>query len=431
MELSIIKKHNLQAKFSKFINKVTHSCTIKEKKFVKELVSGILKSGSCIIRRIAMSHEVNISLEKLCERYRRHLSKPELYKNLSNIHLICESKKIASYDLIVIDPSDIMKSHSKKMEGLTRVRDGSTGEWCNGYEVLDIIRVSKEGHSLEIRPLVSELHTNDEDPGILKQSVFDRINDIQVYSGNKGIYVMDRGYDDKVVINYLTENEASYIIRVKGNRNLYVNGKEISFKKATKHVKLKYRIQSGNATLIAGVIRVGVPVDAHHKKKATLVYSNLVVARYIKKDESGKDCLKGFFYLNCDFPNRDLSDLELITTAIRGYRLRWKVEEVHRHVKQEYSWEDMQVMTLDRLRNLNCMLLLAVSYLYSLDKYRYDFAEMYQHIMLSKKSNLKELCKFIYYRLSVVVKNLFRDWKHYFVPKYQGCHAEWEQMTCL
>ncbi len=354
MELSILKKHNLQAKFSKFINKVTHSCTIKEKKFVKELVSGILKSGSCIIRRIAMSHEVNISLEKLCERYRRHLSKPVLYKDLSNIHLICESKKIASYDLIVIDPSDIMKSHSKKMEGLTRVRDGSTGEWCNGYEVLDIIRVSKEGHSLEIRPLVSELHTNDEDPGILKQSVFDRINDIQVYSGNKGIYVMDRGYDDKVVINYLTENEASYIIRV-----------------------------------------------------------------------------KGFFYLNCDFPNRDLSDLELITTAIRGYRLRWKVEEVHRHVKQEYSWEDMQVMTLDRLRNLNCMLLLAVSYLYSLDKYRYDFAEMYQQIMLSKKSNLKELCKFIYYRLSVVVKNLFRDWKHYFVPKYQGCQAEWEQMTCL
>ncbi len=74
----------------------------------------------------------------------------------------------------------------------------------------------------------------DENPGIMKQAFFDRINDIQVYSGNKGIFVMDRGYDDRKIFANLSENEASYIIRAKTSRQLIYQGEEQPFLKVAK-----------------------------------------------------------------------------------------------------------------------------------------------------------------------------------------------------
>lgn len=37
--------------------------------------------------------------------------------------------------------------------------------------------------------------------------------------------------------------------------------------------------------------------------------------------------------------------MQIIEKALRGYRLRWKIEEFHRHVKQEFHWEEMQLMS--------------------------------------------------------------------------------------
>ena len=65
-----------------------------------------------------------------------------------------------------------------------------------------------------------------------------------------------------------------------------------------------------------------------------------------------------------------MSDKEMIETALRGYRIRRKIEEVHRHIKVSYGWDDMQVMIWDRLVCLNVLLFIAVSFPYSLDNYR-------------------------------------------------------------
>ncbi len=165
---------------------------------------------------------------------------------------------------------------------------------------------------------------------------------------------------------------------------------------------------------------VGIPVDAHHRKNATLVYSNLVVARYAKSRRS-RHKKGGYFYLFCDFPRHNMTDYEMIEKALQSYRLRWKIEEVHRHVKNCYAWEDMQVMTFDRLNNLNCLLLLAVSYLYSLEEYLLALGVQFSYLVFDKKK-FSKLPKFIYYRLSLVIRELFRDWRfrprHKFKAKY-------------
>ncbi|HEX37725.1 MAG TPA: hypothetical protein ENG70_02560, partial [Candidatus Cloacimonetes bacterium] len=63
----------------------------------------------------------------------------------------------------------------------------------------------------------------------MKTKFFNRVNDIQVYSNNKCIFTVDRGYDDKKVIDYLYRNDASFIIRSKGIRDVYYEGEKMSF----------------------------------------------------------------------------------------------------------------------------------------------------------------------------------------------------------
>ena len=125
-----IFKQNVQEKFSKDLNNLSADLQLKEKKFIKEMVSGILKSRSSIIRKIAQSHEESISLEKVCERFRRHLSKKKIADKLSENLLIKKCRKFNKNSLIIFDTSDIRKNYAEKMEGLSRIYDADRKETC-------------------------------------------------------------------------------------------------------------------------------------------------------------------------------------------------------------------------------------------------------------------------------------------------------------
>ncbi len=425
--------HNLQVKLWQKTEEVSESLSVKEKKFTRDFIKGIIQSKSCILRQIAQSHKETISLEDTCKRYRRHLSKPDVSITLSENHLRQQCRKINRDSLIIFDPSDIRKGYAQKMEDLSVVHDGSTGKSCKGYNILDAINVNKTDDGLRISPLVSELHTNEEDAGIMKQSFFDRINDIQVHSNNQGTFVMDRGYDDRKVFSYLTEHEASFIIRAKKGRTLYYQGKELSFIEATRKAKLKYRYQSGKAHLKGGIVRVGIRKDPHPKKNPEIIYLDLVVARYISKDTEGIESDKGYFYLYCNFPPhmKDFTIQQKVERALSAYRIRWKIEEVHRQIKQDYKWEDMRVMKLERLKSLNSLLLIAVSFMYSLDQYKHQLALLYSHLMLDRINHIGKLKVFIYYRLANVAVEIFECFKRYSKIPFKGLANREVQLSCF
>jgi hypothetical protein len=425
--------HNLQVKLWQKTEEVTQSLSVKEKKFTRDMIEGIIQSKSCILRQIAQSHKEDISLEDTCKRYRRHLSKPTISDTLSDNHLQQQCRKINKDSLIIFDPSDLRKEYAKKMEGLSTVQDGSSLESCNGYNILDAINVDQEGDGLRISALLSELHTNIEAPGIMKQSFFDRINDIQIYSNNQGTFVMDRGYDDRKVFRYLSENDASFIIRAKRVRKLFYQGEELPFIEVAKKAKLRYRYQCGKARLKAGMIRVGIRKDPHPKKNPEIIYLDLVIGRYISNDTEGIECEKGYFYLFCNFPShlQKQTNRQKVEKALSAYRIRWKIEEVHRQIKQDYSWEDMRVMKLDRLKALNSLLLIAVSFVYSLDQYKHHLALLYTHLMLDRKSHFGKFKKFIYYRLALVAAEIFKGFKRYAKLPYKGLATKEVQLSCF
>lgn len=100
------------------------------------------------------------------------------------------------------------------------------------------------------------------------------------------------------------------------------------------------------------------------------------------------------------------SAIEVAQWAFKGYGLRWKIEEYHRHVKQEYRLEDVQIKTFNGIQSMLAVLCVAMYIIYNKIK------SMHLELLLSAGYNYlnknvpRELVNFIYYKISKVVSNL-------------------------
>ncbi len=401
----------LQVKFHQHIYSLQLGLSLPEKKFIKDISKGMLGSGTVIVRQISQQLKESISLKKTSERLYNNLKKKGLSEKLEQNLLLKQCRNIKKDSLILIDPSDIMKPQSKKMEGLSKLRDGSNGKIGAGYDLLNIISYNQEDRGYSILPLYSSLYSKNEEIDTKASIILDRVCDITVYSGNKGIFVYDRGGDTRINIADFSKNENAYIIRSMGKRGLIVDNKELSFQKVCNKVELTYKFpgKKKGETILCGIKRVKVRLDPHPKKYPHTTETWLVVCRF--KSKSGK--LGGYFYLLCDFPQHQLSSKDLISKALESYRLRWKIEELHRQVKQDYGWEDMQLLSYTGLKNLNTILWIVISFLYSLKEISLQLAEAFPELLLDKKNKLDILYGFVYYRLFKLTKKIFSGFLKY------------------
>ena len=69
-------------------------------------------------------------------------------------------------------------------------------------------------------PVSSDLISTAIEADSTKQILEDRLIDIAIKCGGKGIFVFDRGYDDRKTIGFLVDNGMRFIIRGMGVRNI-------------------------------------------------------------------------------------------------------------------------------------------------------------------------------------------------------------------
>lgn len=407
----------MQVKFHQFLEPIKKGLSLPDQKNLKSISKGMLASGSVIVRQISRELDEPISLKKTCKRMYENLKKEGLSEKLAQNLLQKQCSHLTKESLILVDPSDIIKSQSEQMEGLSRVRDGSTGKRDNGYDLLNMIAFNKEEKGYQISPLCSELYSKEIEIDTKANITFDRINDITVFSNNKGIFVFDRGGDSRINIEQLSSNENAYIIRSMGKRGLIVNEKELNFIQVCKSVEFICELpgKKKGAKLLCGIKRVKIRLDPYPKKNPITTDTWLVVCRH--KSKKGK--LGGFFYLLCDLPHHQLSLEEIIIKVLESYRLRWKIEELHRQVKQDYGWEDMQLLSYVGLKNLNTILWIVISFLYSLKKIILQLAEVFPSFLLDKKNKIDILYGFVYYRLFKLVRKVFSELSRYRKLKFK------------
>ena len=319
------------------------------KRFVGEMVYGIQARQSVLLTEVARTLEEPIAMKKSHERLSRQLGRVGLGEVLANNLLARASKQIREETLLIIDPTDISKKYAEKMQYLSKVRDGSTGEITDGYWVCSVVGAEVERE--DIIPLYNHLYSS-EAPEFVSENdeILRCVAMISSHVGNRGIWVIDRGGDRSKLIKPFLEDSRRFLIRLVGDRHLIFKGKamlaeDISASCRCPYTETVIKEEKGKERVFHiefGFRKVMLP---GHKEQLYL----LVV--------------KGFGQQ----PLMLLTSLamrrsrKILWKMVKRYLRRWAIEETIRFWKQSYDVENIRVMGYTSLQNM-MSLISVVSY---------------------------------------------------------------------
>ncbi len=346
--------NQMKEKITKFSKEISKDLSLPNCKFVLDMTYGLISSSSSFLSEIARSLKEKICLKKVVERLSNRLSNFDKEKRdvVWNNYINEIQDKIDKNTVFCFDPGDLGKKHSKKLENLDLIKDGSTGEFINGYKMIEVAALTKN-EKLPI-PIYSNLFSSTEEEFISENDEYlTALRYVNNKFGNMGIYALDRGFDDEKYFRYFSEKDLSFVIRMKTNRNITVcksgktnNIKTIAVRKKCKN-EYSYKDKFGiTRTATTGYIKVKIP-NIEDKEFYLVI---------IKSSEFSKEPMMLLTNLKPD-------NAEFTKIVNKVYIRRWKIEEYFKFKKQQFKFEKMLVRTLDSIRTLNMLLSIVIGFI--------------------------------------------------------------------
>ena len=390
--------HKVQVKFNQHLNKYKNHFSLPLFKFLRQMMYGILLTKHVHLNKIGAVLGEKVTLKKTTERLSRNLQREGLDKEMLKVHLQSNKYVIGQCKYLIFDHSDISKAYARKMEGMEKVHDGSSDGIGYGYWLSNIIATNSDGST--VIPVYSELYAlkhETENEHSENAKIIKAFETVEAQIDKPFITVHDRGGDRKVLINDHLERGRYFIVRQTGKRNLMYQTKSIPLKTLSRQVLLNHDVivtktRNGKArriTFHCGAMQVGFPKNNGQAWNAPLW---LVVA---------KRAGRGYVWYLSYLPTTSAE--EAIKTTMEGYGNRWKIEEVHRHIKDDYHLEDIQLRNYRALKNFMVIFWLTMSMIYK------DFEAISLEIIsssglkLTYKNKLSEYFGFIYYKIAKAV----------------------------
>ena len=368
-----------------FADKISSGAGRPFQKFTADMCYGSMAAKSCLLTDIAQVLQEPAKKINTVERLARNLQS-KIPEKVQNNYLDQVKKYLPESPVVHIDDSDVTKPTGKAFEGLSRVRDGSKSTekkavTVNGYYVTEATVMTKSSHPVSIFSEVWSTESAEFTSGGHYEYTKKAVKACCAKLGH-ATFVMDRGYDDNDVFRLLDGLEQKYVIRLKLNRKIRVNGKKYSIDDLCKKYKGKY------TTKVIYHGRTG-------KARLTRITGCL----------SGSDQLLSIILVFglSDHPmvlatNLDTSTKNHLIAAMRHYFSRWRIEEYFRCKKQMFNFEDFRVRTLTAINSLNfflsaCMLFMAIV------REKHDRNEIFS-ICIDAASPIRPKVFFYYYRLA-------------------------------
>jgi len=378
------------------------------------MVYGLLSGQSCYLTEIARKLKESIALDKTVERLSRNLMNFDGADALSENYFQAVKAHFDDSTVLIIDDSDISKPCSRKLEGLCKVRDGSTGKTADGYWYAGVNALAA-GHKQPI-PVYSRVYSSQEDGYVsgntetLKSFAF-----LSSHFPKTTIRALDRGYDAGYVFDYFLPRKEVFIVRME-ERNVLYKGEKILLSKLAKRFKGKYALTFAAKNGIKAHCKLSVVTVSLPDYPDILL--NLVVCNGL-----GKEAL-------LLLTNLDSGDKRLCLTITKVYLMRWRIEEFYKFKKQEFGFEKFLVRTLNSIRNLDLLLSIAIGYIGVLSEKIDESIEVLEVIHASKR--LYGLSKFTFYAIAYGLKEIFGKLYtgvcNFFLkptPIYQICFDGW------
>jgi len=185
--------------------------TRPQQKAFNEIVRGLFTAGKPILRELAQDE--NKTRKKQAEKYSYHLGNMDIKEKIDELAFRKINHTVTNETIIAYDLTDISKRAAKKIEKMTTVFDGSRREITNGFLL----------HGIGINNILVKFEVHDNTKNTTNQTRKKVVEEVSKKLNKKGIWVFDRGNDDKQFFVDLRQNlEVDFICRVKENRQVVI-----------------------------------------------------------------------------------------------------------------------------------------------------------------------------------------------------------------
>ena len=342
--------YEIKRDFTNFSLKISKGLKRPQEKFVHQMIYGILAGNKLHLSEIARALKESITLKKTIDRLSKNLHAFDGKDSVMHNYLGLVRQQVKDdYAVIIIDNSDIVKPASTKLEALSEIRDGSTGEITQGYLTIEAAVLSEKGKmplpvyekvfSAAEKGFISETHEN----LCCLQSLTENFS-------SRCVRTLDRGFDANEYYRYFLKHGERFVIRAKKNRNVIYGGQTCNIMDVALRYKGAYRM------------------DFKDKKGRTIRCKMSCIPVRLCEFPS-RELVLAVVYGFGEEPMLLLSNLKmqekkkLCHIITKVYLLRWRIEEYFRFKKQQFGLEDLRVMSLQSIRNLNLLAMLAVGYI--------------------------------------------------------------------
>ena len=339
-----------RAQLDDFMVKMFHGFSKPKNKFIRDMVYGIQATGDTILTDIARAVDSEGRHRNVENRLSRNLQAGGLAQDLQDAVMDDAKRFIGSNTLVIVDPTDVCKPHSYKMEHLTLVRDASRSTKdsvvkTRGYH--GCMAVACRSGSRKTVPLALKLwSSNAAGHKGENEEVLDVLRAIDRATDGRGIRVYDRGGDRPAFYDYFIEEGRDFIVRLKGRSVLSWGGmhevRDLAGQctmRHSHHVTFDSHGKECNVPISFGAMPVRLPM--HPEKELHMV----VVEGF------GQEPMMLLTSLPVD------GSFKSQWRIVEAYLSRWRVEETIRFVKQSYGFENIRVMTYARIRNMASLVL--------------------------------------------------------------------------
>lgn len=282
-------------------------------KAVHEMVRGLFVCAEPILRHLALNPF--ISAKKQADKYSHHLGNCDLTAAIDNyafhqVHHTITKDTIISYDL-----TDINKAQSKKIAGLTRVWDGSAHTTAPGFLL----------HGIGVNHALLRLRMHNNNAKTTNQVRLELLAELVPVCAGKGIWVFDRGNDDKQFFKKVRqEYQLRFIARLKGNRTV---------------VLVKTGVKYTVSALPCGSFPVYL-LNNRGKIDTSLIYRVVV--------DGSRNYKTPIRLITNLSQTKKYSNQVLVSMYVQ----RWGIEESFKQSKMKFNLEAIRVLTHQRFANL-------------------------------------------------------------------------------
>jgi hypothetical protein len=390
-------QQKVKKEITRIVQNAGRSLTVPERKFVLEMMTGMLATGQSNLTRIAAVLKEDTTIKNTLKRLQRMLGHERILEVANRLSLQTATGKVTDETVLALDDGDVTHQYGRAFENQAYVRDGSAKDLKPGYNLNQVSGYNQS--SGETFPVLLDMFSMKESGFLSKTNeALEMIKRVTARVGRKGLWVADREYDNGRVLECFLQEELAFMVRMNEARGIWVRGQKHNIRELAEGVNRRVKFSSYGRF---GAVKSTLWLRGREYQVTLISY----------KDRRNKDIViwvtSGWLKSTIELKRR-----------IRGYFKRWGVEECYRFEKQGFGIEKATVRRYGSIKTLLGLSLLSWLALIRINENPSLKAEV-QKAASMEKNKKKHQPKFVYYRLLQGVKNLLAGVKRMFLFRWK------------